>query len=223
MIKTVVEQIRLELRRRVLVGTWSLGTRLFEEEIAQDFDVSRSAVREAVRLLEQEGLLVRTPHRGLYVASPSGRDTLEVAQMRAILEASAVRYSPPPTAATLRELERICQRFDVIRDSDHLEAVNLDRTFHGLIAAESVNRLLLLKFHELDGHIAIFFHWVTAHVPGRLEDIGARHRALMDAYAQGDPEIFRGAVTQHYEEAAAELVRHLPHEGQVARGEGQPG
>jgi DNA-binding GntR family transcriptional regulator len=213
MIQTVVDQIRTELRRRVLVGRWSLGERLYEEEIAQDLGVSRSAVREAVRLLEQEGLLVRAAHRGLFVASPSGRDTLEVAQLRAVLEASAVRFGTPPEPGTLLELERICQRLDEIRDSDHLEAVNLDRQFHGLIAAQAQNALLLRKYHELDGHIAIFFHWVTAHVPGRIEDIGQRHRRLLADYAAGDPERFATSVMQHYEDAAAELARHLPDAG----------
>jgi len=213
MIQTVVDQIRAELRRRVLMGNWSLGERLYEEEIAQGLGVSRSAVREAVRLLEQEGLLVRAAHRGLFVASPSGRDTLEVAQLRAVLEASAVRFGAPPDLGTLQELERICRRFDQIRDSDHLEAVNLDRTFHGLIAAHAQNALLLRKYHELDGHIAIFFHWVTAHVPGRLDDIGQRHRQLLAAYAVDDPDTFASCVTQHYEEAAAELARHLPDAG----------
>ncbi len=213
MIQTVVDQIRAELRRRVLMGSWSLGERLYEEEIAQGLGVSRSAVREAVRLLEQEGLLVRAAHRGLFVASPSGRDTLEVAQLRAVLEASAVRFGAPPDLGTLQELERICRRFDQIRDSDHLEAVNLDRTFHGLIAAHAQNALLLRKYHELDGHIAIFFHWVTAHVPGRLDDIGQRHRQLLAAYAVDDPDTFASCVTQHYEEAAAELARHLPDAG----------
>ncbi len=213
MIQTVVDQIRTELRRRVLMGSWSLGERLYEEEIAQDLGVSRSAVREAVRLVEQEGLLVRAAHRGLFVASPSGRDTIEVAQLRAVLEASAVRFGTAPGPGTLQELERICQRLDRIRDSDHLEAVNLDRAFHGLIAAQAQNALLLRKYHELDGHIAIFFHWVTAHVPGRLDDIGERHRRLLLDYGQNDPELFARSVMQHYEEAAAELVRHLPDAG----------
>ncbi len=213
MIQTVVDQIRAELRRRVLMGNWSLGERLYEEEIAQDLGVSRSAVREAVRLMEQEGLLVREAHRGLFVASPSGRDTMEVAQLRAVLEASAVRFGTAPEPGTLRELERVCQRMDRIGDSDHLEAVNLDRVFHGLIASQAQNALLLRKFHELDGHIAIFFHWVTAHVPGRLDDLGERHRTLLEAYAAGDAERFARSVMQHYQEAAAELARHLPDAG----------
>lgn len=217
MIKTVVDQIRIELRNRILLGTWELGKRLFEEEIAQDLEVSRSAVREAVRLLEQEGLLVRAPHRGLYVASPSSQDALEIAQLRAVLEASAVRFSPKPTPATLEELERLCGRFEDVGPLGHLQAVNLDREFHRVLAATCQNRLVLNKFHELDGHIAIFFHWVTANVPGRLNDIGGRHRSLMKTFATGDKDLFRRAVTLHYEEAAAELARHLPAMPQMAR------
>lgn len=218
MMHTVVDQIREELRQRVLSGAWSLGSRIFEEEIAAELTVSRSAVREAVRLLEQEGLIVREAHRGLYVASPSNRDALDVAQLRAVLEAQAVRLSPPPSPDLLAELDTICRGFDQAENTrDRITAVQLDRTFHSLIVQGCRNDLLLRKFHELDGPIAIFFHWFMAQVPDRIDDIGARHRTLQRAFVAGDPEVYRLAVEKHYTEAVADLARHLPDTAQAAR------
>jgi len=218
LIRTVVDQIYEDLKRRILGGTLGLGARLYEDEVAAGLTVSRSAVREAMRLLEQEGLLVREPHRGLYVASPSNGDALDTAQLRAVLEAYAVRWADPPSPDVLEELERKCQQFDLCeQNEDRLGAVNVDREFHSLIAARCHNSLLLKKFHELDGHIAIFFHWVSLNVPGRSAGIGRRHRALAAALASADPDLFEHAVLEHYLDAAKDLARHLPDSTQEAR------
>lgn len=218
MIRTVVDQIYEELKRRLLTGQWGLGVRIFEEEISADLNVSRSAVREAVRLLEQEGLIVREPHRGLYVASPSSREAMDVAQLRAVLEAYTVRWGKPPSREVLEDLEAICRQMeDVERRGDHFAAVNLDRQFHAGIASLCQNAMLLKKYHELDGHIAIFFHWVISHVPGRLTGLGERHRQLAAVFARGDAELFGGAVLQHYLDAAGELTRNLPDSTTEAR------
>ena len=218
MMRTVVDQIREELKQRILSGTWRLGSRIFEEDIAAELGVSRSALREAVRLLEQEGLIVREAHRGLYVASPSSRDALEAAQVRAVLEAQAVRLSPPPPAALLADLERVCLGFEQLEESaDQIAAVQLDRTFHSLIVQGCPNDLLLRKFHELDGQMAIFFHWFMAEVPSRIHGIGERHRTLLRAFALGDPDVFSLAAEAHYTEAVQELAHHLPGSVQAAR------
>ncbi len=218
MMHTVVDQIRGDLKQRILSGTWRLGSRIFEDEIASELNVSRSAVREAVRLLEQEGLIVREAHRGLYVASPSNRDALEAAQLRAVLETEAVRFSPPPVPDQLAELENICGDFELIEQSgDCISAVQLDRTFHSLIAQNCRNDLLLRKFHELDGQIAIFFHWFMSQVPTRIDGIGERHRALVRALASGDPTAYGAAVEHHYHSAVEELASHLPDTARAAR------
>lgn len=225
MIRTVVDQIYEELKRRLLTGQWGLGVRIFEEEISADLNVSRSAVREAVRLLEQEGLIVREPHRGLYVASPSSREAMEVAQLRAVLEAYTVHWGSAPSPQLLEELESVCRRMEEVEErGDHFTAVNLDRQFHAGIASACRNAMLLKKFHELDGHIAIFFHWVISHVPGRLEGLGRRHRQLAGVFAEGDAGLFEQAVLQHYLDAAGELTRKLPDSPAQARdlaGEGR--
>lgn len=146
MIRTVVDQIYEDLKGRLLTGDWALGVRVFEDEIARDLSVSRSAVREAVRLLEQEGLIVREPHRGLYVAKPSGRDAMEVAQLRAILEAHAVRWGSHPTEELLAELKAICDEMDGLEDDPHRpEAVSADRRFHARIVTVSENSMLVKR------------------------------------------------------------------------------
>ena len=218
MIYTVVDQIRDELKRRVMSGDLRLGSRIFEDGIAAEFKVSRSAVREAVRLLEQEGLVVREAHRGLYVASPSYRDACDAAQLRAVLEAEAVRLSPPPGAGIVEELESMCREFARLEGgAEHIGAVDLDRTFHTLIAQGSRNEMLLRKYHELDGPIAIFFHWFMAKVPSRIVGIADRHRLLVRAFALGDPGIYALAVEEHYTQAVADLARDLPESARAAR------
>jgi DNA-binding GntR family transcriptional regulator len=218
MIHTVVDQIRSELRHRIMSGAWRLGSRIFEEDIAAELEVSRSAVREAIRLLEQEGLIVREAHRGLYVASPSSRDALEAAQLRAVLEAEAVRLSPSPTPAQVSDLEDVLWRFERVEEPyDPTTSVQLDRTFHSILVQGCRNGLLLRKFHELDGQMAIFFHWFMSEVPERSVGMAARHRLVLEAFKSGDPDAFGEAIEEHYRDAIEELARHLPDTSRESR------
>lgn len=210
MMYTVVDQIREELKRRMLTGDWGLGSRIFEEDIAAELNVSRSAVREAIRLLEQEGLIVREAHRGLYVASPTDREAREVAHVRGVLEAEAVRLSPPPSVTLLDELDHIVRKLEAAEERiDRVAAAALDRSFHSLVVQSCENDLLLRKFHELDGQMAIFFHWSMAHKPEAIAGIAERHRALYQALTTSDAEVYASAVSKHYRNAIA-MAQDLP-------------
>jgi DNA-binding GntR family transcriptional regulator len=202
-IRSLVEQVRADVRRRILAGEWTLGRRIYEDALATEFGVSRGPVREALRLLEQEGLVERRSHRGLFVALPDWRAVAEVAAVRALLEGHAVAGAGRIAPAVLARLEACCEAMDAaVGADDRLGAVLLDLEFHRTVAGQSPNRMLRRKFEELDGHIAIFFHGVAAVVPDALAGLGDRHRVVVAALREGTPEAMREAIAHHYEEAA---------------------
>lgn len=210
MIRTLVEQVHAELKDRILSGRWRLGSRVFEEEVALELGVSRGPVREAIRLLEQEGLLLRHPHRGLFVPNLSAEEVMQVASLGGLLEAYAVRWGRPVTRALVDELEAITVRMDAAsREDDRLAAVVADREFHGRIVALCDNRVLQRKFHELDGHVAIFFHSVLEHMPDGIVGLGDRHRLVVAALAGGDVDEIDRAIQAHYQDAARRLPVHM--------------
>jgi DNA-binding GntR family transcriptional regulator len=87
-----------------------------------------------------------------------------------------------------------------------------DREFHARIVALCDNKVLRRKFHELDGHVAIFFHSVLEHLPDGIIGLGDRHRLVVAALAGGDLDEIDRAIQAHYQDAA----RRLPAQMSVA-------
>ncbi|MCL6596965.1 MAG: GntR family transcriptional regulator [Firmicutes bacterium] len=203
----LVGEVREELRRRILAGEWPLGARVYEEELGQELHVSRGSVREAVRMLEQEGLLVRRSYHGLFVASPTPQEIMDTVRVRALLEVHAVRWSRRHSGRELSELKRLTESMDTsARRRDVLRMVQLDVRFHSIVADVTTNATLAHAFHSLDGHMALLLHALTDRRPERLEWMGPRHRTVLEAVRMADPATVERVITAHYVEAAAELT-----------------
>lgn len=94
------------LRAAILKGDLKPGERLMELQLAAKLGVSRTPIREAIRMLEQEGLAITIPRKGAEVAKMTEKDMEDVLQIRAVLEELAVRLSCQKiTAAELTELQ----------------------------------------------------------------------------------------------------------------------
>ncbi|OLT28499.1 hypothetical protein BJF82_03160 [Kytococcus sp. CUA-901] len=87
------EQVLEEMRRRVVSGTYSPGERLTEERLCEDFGVSRSPVREALRALEYDGFVERQPRRGVVVATPDVERISDLLAFRSSLESLAAKMA----------------------------------------------------------------------------------------------------------------------------------
>ena len=172
-----------------------------------ELGVSRAPVREAIRMLEQEHLIVRHPHRGLFVASPTAGEILQVASYRALLEIYAVRWGRPHSRDEIDALDRACDAMDVAAvRGDVLAAVTEDLRFHGIVASVCDNAALLGHFHELDGHMALFLHALTDNDRGgRAAAMGDRHREVARALA-GGPDAADPAIREHYRSASLALI-----------------
>ena len=89
--KTLRQEVVDEIRQRILTGDFQAGERIKENEMAQQLGVSRGPVREALRQLEQEGLVQYERNVGCSVAQVSGQDVYEICLLRATLEILAAR------------------------------------------------------------------------------------------------------------------------------------
>lgn len=83
--QSLPEQIAAQLSERIVSGTYTPGQRVMEQAIAEEFDVSRGPVREALRLLEKEGLVMILPRRGAQVTNPTIEEVNEIFDIRAML------------------------------------------------------------------------------------------------------------------------------------------
>src|SRR5437868_13286599 len=101
---TIATQIVEELRRRIIAGDYRAGMKLQQEQIAQELGVSRSPVREALRQLEAEGLVILISQKGAEVAPISASEVAEMFEIRLQLEPHLLALAiPQMTAADLSE------------------------------------------------------------------------------------------------------------------------
>ena len=129
------------LRGAILKGDLKPGERLMELQLASKLGVSRTPIREAIRMLEQEGLAVTIPRKGAEVAKMTEKDMEDVLQIRLSLEALAVRLSCENiTPAALQELKVAMEDFEEkTKSGQFVEMAKADVKFHEILYKASNN------------------------------------------------------------------------------------
>jgi len=216
----VYEEVAAQLERRILDGVLQPGDKLPpERELAERFDVSRSAVREAIRSLELKGLVEPRPGEGTLVRTPSidsllnplasllGQKrelVLELLEVRQMIEpplaARAARNAGPEDIARLEDiLER--HRVKVARQELAMEE---DSEFHYTIVQASKNSVIL-KVLDMMMDILRESRERSLQVDGRREKSLAGHRRIFNAIKRRDPQGAEEAMRQHLSEIEAIL------------------
>ena len=131
-----------ELLEEILEGDLQPGTILVESALGQRFGVSRTPVREALRMLEQDGVLERV-NRGMRVRQTSAEEVLEIYSVRAILESAAARFAAQNrTDYDLATLERLLRTMHETKDLPPEEMASINRSYHRAIWQAGKNRTL---------------------------------------------------------------------------------
>jgi len=202
------ERIAADLRTEILSGLITPGQRLRQEEVAHRLGASRLPVREALRMLETEGLIENESNKGARVPRLDMQSLDVIYQMRERLEPLALAVSMPDLShADLRQLaviqDRIESRFDVARFLD------LDREFHLLTySACRVDQLssMVIRLWNSTQHYRRTF--VSLSGPERQWVINAEHRLLIDAIERGDVWDAERHLSGHIRRTRIELARH---------------
>ena len=171
------------LRDAILGGQLQPGDRIRQEEVAERFGASRLPVREALRMLEAEGLTELEPHKGARVPRLTQHEVEVIYQMRERLEPLALAESLPRlTAADDERLGQVQQR---IEDNDDLEQfLDLDREFHmltyGGCPVEPLNSAVARLWNSTQHYRRSY---VTLGGQDRMWLVNAEHRLILDASA----------------------------------------
>lgn len=186
------------LRKRILGGELPVGAVLAEARIAEDLGLSRTPVRQALRLLLQEGLVEVGPRRQAMVRGLSGERREEILALREALERIAI--------------ERACQVMG-LDDVDHLRLLlirqeraanaqdqarflDLDEEFHLAIALGAHLPILHKFLSQLRGFVQLM-RAGTIRYPGHLAEVVAEHAAIVDALEEHDGERALAALSHH--------------------------
>lgn len=193
---TIRDQIHAILRSRILRQELEPGTRLNESALAEEFEVSRGPVREAVGSLAQEGFLRAEPGRGYFVTDLTPQELRELFVVLAGLEALAVRESGPFGADRLNNLVEINRTLEATR-SDPADAPAVNLRWHRQLVASCTNGLLLDLLRSLWSQ-AYRYEFAFFADPEHIVESVRFHRDVIEALRSGDPARIEQAISRHW-------------------------
>ena len=212
--KPLREIVSDALRQAIRDGLLPPGERLMEIPLAEELGVSRTPIREAIRILEQEGLVVMIPRRGTYVADMSLKDVTEVFELRSILEELAAELAAE--RITNEEIEALEQH--LVEIGNYMNENNLDKVvqadilFHEILYKASRNDRLVEMINNLREQ-TLRFRTLSMSQTGRLAKTWDEHRQLVEAISDRDVERARQIARIHMEESEKTLLAGMQLKG----------
>ena len=183
--------------------------RLDERVLSETLGVSRTPVREAMTLLEQEGFLRMVPRRGIYIVRKSKREIVEMIQMWAALESMAARLAT--IHATDEEIAKLRHMFDNFRDSTPAEHIaeysDANIAFHQAIVELSKSQLILDTIKNIFVHVRAIRR-MTISQSDRASRSIVDHLRMIEALEKRDTELAERLVRQHSLDLAAYVEKH---------------
>lgn len=218
------------LRNAILNGELKLGERVNEVTLTTKLGISRTTFREALRQMEQAGLLVRVPFRGTFVRDFSEEEIDDINNLRSALETYAAEMiieSGRNRREDLAPLYQIVEQMDKIdAEKDAAQTNMMHIKFHDALLNLGGSKALSAIWNDL----ALQF-WVTMRVSqlsffeqGEAGSFAASHREIVDALAGGDLKQFRQVIRAHvsHPQKFPDTPKGVPHENHETASSGRP-
>jgi len=207
---SLVEQVRDAVLDEIASGRWAAGSRVIQEQLAQELGVSRQPVQQALLLLREQGVLREAPGRGLEVVPLVAEQIEQVYELRAVIEGLAARRAAERGAAraAAEGPALVATGRAAVAAGDLPALVAADQAFHRFLYEISGNALIAP---------AMAAHWTQlqramAEVLVRDEqprDIWDQHAAILAAVAAGDGDSAEARAREHLTQAAGYMLARL--------------
>ncbi len=202
------------LRQAILRGEICPGERLMEIQLAQKPGVSRTPVREAIRMLELEGLVTTIPRRGAVVADITVSDLEDVLEVRLALEELAVRIvCKKLTQEQLKELKDLAAEFrETLNDDDVVKCAEADMKFHDAIYNATGNKRLIQILNNLREQM---YRYRMEYLKDRNSHqiLVREHAEILEALEQADEERALEATSRHIDRQKEHILAELSKKG----------
>ena len=187
--RSVQQEVVDLIRQAIVAGKLELGQHLTETSLSEMMAVSRIPIREALRQLEQEGLVMRYNNRGCFVTDFSEEDVREVFSLRSSLECMSIEWAAPRMKAgdfvTLRKM--IEDQSQAAQEHDFAKLASLDMRFHEFICEKAQHSRLLKEWHALHAQCQMLlnrrFQALSDYTP---ETVSEDHKEILDAIERQD-------------------------------------
>ena len=205
---TKLERAAQFLRQAILQGDLKPGQKLKQQELAEQLGMSATPIREVLRVLETEGLLIHVPYKGVFVAEVSPEDTEELTPIRAALEGLAVKLAVPRLKEDdIENLERLAQEMErAWQEMDMAQVRRCNYRFHAAIYRACGSQTLCGMIDRLWPRFATDVLWM---IPGRAERSIVQHRVLLDAIKNRDTTMAADLMTEHIATAGKAIVEFM--------------
>lgn len=195
--RALYEEVAELLRQRIFRRELQPGAWIDEMRLAQELGISRTPLREALKVLAAEGLVTMKVRRGAYVTEVSEKDLRDVYHLLALLEAdAAAEVAARADATDLAALQALHDELEAaVADRDRFFAVN--ERFHMALLERADNRWRLQMVADLRKVMKLNRHHSLLK-RGRIEESLAEHRTLMAALRAGDAQAARDGMQRHF-------------------------
>ncbi len=195
-------QVFAKLEEAIINGEIKPGESLIELKISDEFGVSRTPVREAIRQLELEGLVTTAPNKGAIVIGVSEQDIKDIFKIRILTEGLAARWAAEKiTQEELENLKEIIELSEFYTNKNDMRRLReLDSQFHELIYQACKSRPLrhvLSNFH----HYIQNARGESYKTPGRAKKSLDEHKAIYEAMANNDGNMAEKLISKHVKNA----------------------
>lgn len=194
-------------------GRLQAGDRLTETELAARFDLSRTPVREAIRILEADGLVEHVPRVGATIRKLGYAEVMELYDMRAVLEGTAARMAAR-TASDIELAELEALNADMAACTDRTQAYQLNRQFHLTLLDAAKNRFLIKAMAGLQKTLLILGPIILTD-PTRAAASVDEHTTILRALRDRDANAAETAMRAHIEAGHSQRLRLLRAERRV--------
>ena len=208
--KPLRELVFAAIREAFISGRLKPGERLMEVQLAEEMGVSRTPVREAIRKLELEGLVVMVPRKGAYVAGLTLKDVAEVFEIRGSLEGLAAALAAERiTDEEITSLDKILEDISKAgKEEDTKTVIKKDMEFHQVLFSASRNDRLAQMINKLKEQIDRFRTQSFSN-PARLKSVLSEHEQIIEAIKQGDAENAERLAKEHIYEVEYNVMNIL--------------
>lgn len=199
-----------KLRRAILLEELKAGERLPEIRLADKLGVSRTPIREAIRKLEMEGLVIMVPRRGAIVAQINEKNLKDVLEVRRVLDMLSVRLACERIDEERKEaLRKACGEFEeAVRASDLREIAQKDVALHNIII-EATGNITLQQM--LDNLAEQMYRYRVKYLKddSRYETLVKEHQAIYESIVKGDGETSARLAGEHIDHQEKAIIRQL--------------
>ena len=196
----LAENLYAQLQMDIIKGLLPSGKKLTEQSLCEQYKVSRTPVREALRQLEIEGLVENVPNRGAFVVGFTEQDIKDMYELRKTYELQAVKWAIE--RITDDELEELGEIFDFMefytkkRDVDKM--LNINSNFHQLIYTASRNKMLRQVLSSYQMYIK-YSRSITSYDSNYLDTVLEEHRTIYNAFLAKNAVLALSAMSAHME------------------------